>query len=260
MNALDFLVDFAASVSTSEASRPGSDGGNVNHKIDTTRMKVQSASEMCIPISEESFPVDGRRPVETIQLQSSMAPSSSQQTFPAHMVDHPSLTAHCHNTYEGSFAISPEPHMIPSFDQFLYEHARLGLPRVTPTELGYYDCDCERLHDWGLGYETSYSLPVEPTSWLHVQPQYHLPNHDARYLETHYTLLAQEVSTQPSQCIAATCHYEHPQPHNHVVGNIRAFATHIWGPHASVHDKNISKDDDEWLWVSAGRDHEMSRI
>ena len=259
MNALDFLVDFAAQVSTSEASRPGFDGGNVNHKLDTTRIKAQSASDMRIPISEESFHVDGRRPVETIQLQSSMAPSSSQQTFPAHVVNHPSLTAHRHDPHKGSLAISPVPRMVQSFDQFLYEHPGLGLPRVTSDEMGYDCCDCERLHDWGLGYEANYSLPAEPTSWLHVQPQYYVPNHDARYLETQYTLPAQAVSTQPSQCMDANCHCQYPRPHDSVDSNIPASSMHICGPHAYIHDKDISKDD-EWLWVSAGRDHEMSWV
>ena len=260
MNALDFLVDFAAQVSTSEASRPGFDGGNVNHKLDTTRIKAQSASDMRIPISEESFHANGRRPVETIQLLSSMAPSSSQQTFPAHVVNHPSLTAHRHDPYVGSLAISPEPHTNQSFDRFLYEHPGLGLPRVTSDETGYNVCNCEGLHDWGSGHETNYSLPAEPTSWLHVQPQYYLPNHDARYLETQYTLPAQAVSTQSSQCMDTTCHCQYPRPHNPVDSNIPAFATHIYGPNAYDHDKDISKDDDEWLWVSAGTDHEMSRF
>jgi hypothetical protein len=249
-------------VSTSEASRPGYDGDNIDHKVEFPRSKAESASEMWVSPSGRFYPVNGKQPVDAVQFQSSTAPSSSHQAFSAHMTDISSSKTHYYGPYEEPFTAPADPHMIQSFGQFLYQHPGLSLPCAAPGEMSYHDCDCERLAQCGPSYETNYLRPAELPSRVYVQPQPHPPNHEIRFLETQYVLPAGETSMQPSQCMNATCRCQYPPPLHQAVSNDFApsFATHIWGPHRSVYDNIMSEGDDEWLWASARRQSEMSRI
>jgi hypothetical protein len=262
MNALDFLVDFVALVSTSEASRPDYDGDNVDHEVEFPRSKAESASEMRVSPSERFHSVNGKQPVDALLLQSNTAPSSSYRELSAYMTDLSSSKTHYYGPCEEPFTVPADPNMMQPFSQFLYQHPGLGLPCVTPGEMSYHDCDFERLAQCGPRYGMNYLRPAEPLSWAHVQPQPHPPNHDIRFLETQYVLLAEKTSMQSSQCMNATCHCQYPPPHHQAGSNdyFPGFSTHIWGPNRPVYDKIISEEDDEWLWASARRQPEMSRI
>ncbi|KAF7680604.1 hypothetical protein GT037_002255 [Alternaria burnsii] len=219
MNALDFLVDFATLVSTSEALRQGYDGNNVDHNIDPMHSKVDLASELGARPTEKSLPINGERPVNTAQLQSNMAPPLSQNIFSAYAVDRSSSNTHCHDPYEEFLAVPSNPHMSQSFDQFLHQHPVLGLSFMTADGMSYLACDCERFTQWGPNHQTGYSLPTKSVSWSHVQPYQQPPNHDIRFLETQFVPLAGETRVQSSQCMDAACHCQYTPPHQQAVSN-----------------------------------------
>ncbi|CAG5161124.1 uncharacterized protein ALTATR162_LOCUS5967 [Alternaria atra] len=229
MNALDFLVDFTALMSTSKASRPGNDGNDIDQDVGVARRKAASASEKCVTSSEGFSPINGKRSVNTIQLQSSMAPSLSQQTFPAHVVNYPTSNTQYYGPYEGSFAVPADPQMSQSFGQFLHQRPGLGLPYATNDDMSYLACDCERLAHWDPSYEMNYLLPAEPVWWIHVQPQSHSPNHNMRFLETQFVLPVEEMSTQPSQCMNAAHYCQYPPPHQAVSNDYAQYLQDISG-------------------------------
>jgi hypothetical protein len=250
MNALDFLVDFATLVSTSEALRPGYDGNNVDHNIDPMHSKVDLASELGARPIEKSLPINGERPVNTAQLRSNMTPSLSQSTFSAYAVDRSSSNTHCHDPYEEFLAVPSNPHMSQSFDQFLHQHPGLGLSFVTTDGMSYLACDCERFTQWGPNHQTGYSLPTKSVSWSHVQPYQQPPNHDMRFLETQFVPLAGGTRVQSSQCMDAACHCQHTPPRQQAMSNDYAppYPRLVWESHTSIYDKKCWKEDDEWTW------------
>jgi hypothetical protein len=265
MNALDLLVDFAALVSKPEASEPGYHDKNVDHKVGTTRIQVDPTSNMRVHHPEEYSPINERRAVDMIQLQSSIAPFYSQQAFSAHAINQAPSHTYPRVPYQRHFAASTESHASQSFDQFLSQHPGLGLPCATSDNMNYDCCDCEKVDHFDSGYENNLLLPEEPLSWAQVQPQNHppnhLPNYDVRFLETQYLLPVGEPSVLLSHCMDANCHCQYPLPVHQAVGNEYGptFTTHIWGPRTPVHDDKILVKDEDWQWVSAGGHPETSR-
>jgi len=250
MNALDFLVDFATLVSTSEALRPGYDGNNIDHNIDPMRSKMDLAPERGARLIEKLLPINGERPVNTTQFRSNMAPSLSQSTFSAYVVDRPSSNTHRHDLYEEFLAVPSNPHMSQPFDQFLHQNPGLGLSFVTENDMSYPACECERFTQWIPNHETGYSLPTKPVSWNHVQPYQQPPDHDMRFLETQFVPLVGETRVQSSQCMDAACHCQYTPPHQQPVSNDYAptFPRLVWGSHTSIYDRKCWKEDDEWTW------------
>jgi hypothetical protein len=246
MNALDFLVDFATLVSTSEALRPGYDGNN----IDPMRSKMDLVPERGARLIEKLLPINGERPVNTTQFRSNMAPSLSQSTFSAYVVDRPSSNTHRHDPYEEFLAVPSNPHMSQPFDQFLHQNPGLGLSFVTDNDMSYPACECERFTQWIPNHETGYSLPTKPVSWNHVQPYQQPPDHDMRFLETQFVPLVGETRVQSSQCMDAACHCQYTPPHQQPVSNDYAptFPRLVWGSHTSIYDRKCWKEDDEWTW------------
>jgi hypothetical protein len=252
MNALDFLVDFTAVVCTSEASKPGYDGNNVDRNVDLMGRKQDPMSEICI-IPSEGLPPVRKRSADTVQVQSSRAPSLTQQIFSGEMINHPTANGYHYGQYEQFFAFPADPHMSQSFDQFLYQHPGPGLPHAISNDLNYQNCDCERIAHWDSSHGANYLLPAEPPLWVNVQPQPYPPNHDIRNSDMQFIHPVEETPTHQPQCMDTTCHCRYSPPHHQVMSNDfpPMFARHVWGPYASAYDRSVSKEHDEWVWMTA---------
>ena len=192
MNALDFLVDFAALVSIPDASKTQVTFKKENDSPNSDRSATLSASTLVAdpfmhnPVNEV--------PIDRAQYYFPVTPSSSQRVSSIAAGHHPASRP-LGNDFYGSYFPSQQVSRPPqSFDQHLQQNPGLGLPYEVACGAPHTTCDCEYFPLWNSGYE-AISKP-----WNAYQPF-----HETQHPDMRFGLVPGEVSTGGFECSDGMC-------------------------------------------------------
>jgi hypothetical protein len=206
MNALDFLVDFAALVSIPDASRTPAVSKKEDYTPSYERSTTLSASTLVAdPFLSQHYDNEALLK-DRVQNYFPMAPSLSQQSFPPTTTRPPMPRIYSYDPLEVWMTTTRGYQPLQTFDQHLQQNPSLGLPYEIPCGPADQPCPCEYYPPWTSCYE-------DP-SLYNRQPSY-----ETRHSDKWPGLLPEEASMHHGQCRDELCECRFAVPREHYTMN-----------------------------------------
>jgi hypothetical protein len=244
MNALDFLVDFAALVSIPDASKHLHD--------DRSESKRGATVSPSGPPNKRRKLTTGAPSTNMIRNHFPVTPSSSQQTCFTVAEHNPPPRLQDYNAYESYVPHQQDRQPAQTFEQHLQQNPGIGLPYDATCGVAYQPCECEYYPPWTSCYETSCAVPQPWNTLQTPQNPYEL-----RHPEMRFGLLPGGPSTGDFQCRDDMCGCRYFSSHIYRYDMADGYAP--WDEKERMFNDRLVDGNKERAWISEREDQYRMR-
>ncbi|KAF1944342.1 hypothetical protein EJ02DRAFT_99041 [Clathrospora elynae] len=244
MNALDYLVDFAALVSTSDTPNPPKDGNTKNPISDSGSSATASKSTLFADPSIKQSLTYEAHPKDWARYYIPMTSLSSRQQFSTTAVLHPDSDMIQRDAFNIHFPDPRDHNREQTFDQHLQQYPGLGLPFEPTCSAPDQQCRCKYLPPWTPGYTYGCTTPVAETPYSH-QPPFFFGQAQQPHGMPPNAGLAYEFPCGDSMCRCRSI--------------VRYEAREGWDPNERVYDRRTADGYDEWTLAGFKEEQQQFR-